>query len=301
MKKKIAFVFPGQGSQRPFMGQSFYGKYLETRMAFQEAEDVLSMNIVKVIFTSNEEALKKVDFCQIAIFVTSLAIFRAMKKEFPDIEPAVCGGLSLGEYTALVAAKKVDYKTLLPIVKKRADFMNNASRRSPQGMSAVIGLAEELIPDHYEIANVNAPGQIVIAGSLDEMDAAAAELKELGARRVMPLKVAGAFHTSYMTKARNKLKPFVQACKIKENNIDFVMNVSGELAKNVEDLKEGLVEQVHRKTRWHDCMRTMDKMEVDYISCGPRQLSSLYKKMNTVNSFITIDEIQDLEGLYEKV
>ncbi|MCH9621051.1 MAG: Malonyl CoA-acyl carrier protein transacylase [Chlamydiia bacterium] len=298
---KRAFVFPGQGAQKPFMGQSFYDKFLESKEVFQEAEDLLSMNVSSKVFSSDEDALKQTDFCQIALFVTSIAILRAIEKQFPDLMPYVCGGLSLGEYGALVASQKIEFQTLLPIVKKRGEFMQKASSKVPQGMCAVLGLEEKDIPKKYQVANLNSPGQVVIAGSLDEMQKAAIELKEKGARRVLPLKVSGAFHSSFMTEARNELKPYINECLIKDSETLLVMNVSGKIENDTTIIKQNLIEQVHKKTRWLDCMNTMNELDVHYIEIGPKQLSSLNKKMNTVNSFVTVENIEDLEMLYETV
>lgn len=300
MKQK-AFIFPGQGAQKPFMGHSFYQNFLEAREIYQKAEDILSMNITKKIFSSDEEYLKQTKFCQIALFITSIAILTVMKKQIPEILPKVTGGLSLGEYTALVAAEKVAFEDFLPLVQKRALFMQEAAMQCKQGMLAVIGLEENDIPKKYQIANLNCPGQIILAGSEKEMSTAAIELKDIGARRVIPLKVSGAFHSSYMQSAKDKLLPYIQHCNLISSDVLFVMNVSADIEVDVQKIKDNLVKQTCHKTRWLDCIRKMETLDVDYIEIGPMQLTPMNKKIRIKNSSITMEKVEDLEGLYEKV
>lgn len=297
---KKAFIFPGQGAQKPFMGKSFYDNFLASKEVFQKAEDLLSMSITSKIFSSEEEALKRTDFCQIALFVTSVAILHAVQKEL-NIEPFVTAGLSLGEYGALYAAKKVSFEDILPLIKERGLLMHEATMRERQGMCVVFGMKEKEIPSHYQIANCNSPGQIVIGGTLEEMERAKVELKNLGAKRVLPLNVAGAFHTTYMEGAKQKLAHFAGSCKIVSSDILFVMNMSGEVITEPDEIRDNLVNGVSKRTRWLDCMLTMETMDVDYIEIGPSQLCPIAKKMNIQNSAICIEDIKDLEGLYETI
>jgi len=157
--KKKAFVFPGQGAQKPFMGKSFYETFLESKEIFQKAEDLLSMHITSKIFSSDEEALKRTDFCQVALFVTSCAMLRAIETCAKDIDLKITAGLSLGEYSALVAARKTTFEDLLPVVKRRGELMHKASCVIAQGMSAVMGLDPSQIKGKYQIANLNCPGK----------------------------------------------------------------------------------------------------------------------------------------------
>lgn len=297
---KKAFIFPGQGAQKPFMGKSFYDKYLPSKEVFQSAEDLLSMSIISKIFSSDEEALKRTDFCQIALFVTSVAILHAVEKEL-EITPFVTAGLSLGEYGALYAAKKVSFDHILPLIKERGLLMHQATMKEKQGMCAVFGLEEKQIPAHYQIANCNSPGQLVIGGTLEEMERAKVELKNLGAKRVLSLNVAGAFHTNYMEEAKQKLSYFARSCKIVSSDILFVMNMNGAVVSDPDEIRDNLVCGVSKQTRWLDCMLTMETMDVDYIEIGPSQLCPIAKKMNIQNSVICIEDVKDLEGLYETI
>jgi [acyl-carrier-protein] S-malonyltransferase len=300
MKKK-AFIFPGQGAQKPFMGKSFYDAFIETKEVYQEAEDLLNMNITSKIFSSDESFLQQTDFCQVALFVTSVAILKALEKQAEGISPAVTAGLSLGEYAALVSSKKAAFREILPIIHKRGAFMHRASLISPQGMVAVIGLGESEIPKKYQIANVNSPGQVVIAGSLNEMEAAKVELKELGAKRVIPLKVSGAFHSSYMDSAKEALSPFILSSEIRSSAIGFIMNVTGKITNTPSLIKSNLIKQVSSATRWLDCVLEMEKYNVDYIEIGPAQLCPINRKINRESSSVNIEEVKDIEKLYETI
>lgn len=300
MKNK-AFIFPGQGAQKPFMGKTFFDGFLEAREVYQEAEDLLSMNISSKIFSSDELALKDTAFCQVALFVTSMAILKTLESQAKEIVPFISAGLSLGEYSALVASKKVKYQDLLPIIKQRGILMQKASNASPQGMCAVIGLQESEIPKKYQIANLNSPGQIVIAGSITEMNDAKEVLKIKGARKVIPLKVSGAFHTSYMETAKKHLSPFIKGCTMTPSFIHLVMNVTGKITDDMDLIKANLIEQMTKTTRWADCITEMEKLDVDYIELGPAQLSAMNKRNNTNGTSLNIEEVKDIEGLYEKI
>ena len=300
MKQK-AFIFPGQGSQKPFMGKTFFDSFLEAKEVFEKAEEILSMHIASKIFSSDEDFLSQTKFCQIALFVTSNAILQTIYKQMPEISAKVTAGLSLGEYCALVASKKATFEELLPVIRKRALFMDEASKKHMGGMAAVIGLEEEEIAKTYQVANVNYPGQVVIAGTIQEMAFAITDLKQKGAKKVIPIKVSGAFHSTYMNSAKEKLIPYIENCNIKESDIALIMNVSGKLAEDVEEIKQNLISQVTSKTRWLDCMLEMEKFNVDFIEIGPSQLTAMTKKIKISNSCINIETVKDLEGLYEKI
>lgn len=300
MKKK-AFIFPGQGAQKPYMGKSFYDAFLEAREIYQEAEDLLSMHITTKIFSSNEDFLQQTDFCQIALFITSIAILKVLEKEAKDMTPVVTAGLSLGEYAALVASKKGTFNEVLLLVHKRGSLMHKASLLCPQGMNAVIGLDACKIPKKFQIANRNCPGQVVIAGSLEQMNASKLELKDLGAKRVIPLKVSGAFHSSFMDSAKEALTPFICASRFAPTEIDLIMNVTGKKANTADEIKDNLIRQVSTTTRWWDSVLEMEKYNVDYIEIGPSQLCAINRKINRESISTCIEEVKDIEKLYETI
>lgn len=298
MKKK-ACIFPGQGVQKPFMGKSFYEKYQIAKEVYQEAEDILSMNITSKLFSSDDTFLLRTDFSQVALFVTFIAIWKTMDHEGLDL--AVSAGLSLGEYAALIASKKATFQEILPIIQKRGMWMQKASTSCSQAMIAVLGLPVEKIPSKYQIANINCGNQVVLAGSKEEMEQARVELKKIGAKRVVPLKVLGAFHSSYMQSAKLLLKPMIEKCHFIPSNIDLVMNVTGDVAKTDGEIKQNLIEQVTGTTRWHDCVLKMEEYDVEYIEIGPSQLLGMNKKIGVKHSTICIEEVKDLEKLYETI
>ncbi|MCH9811616.1 ACP S-malonyltransferase [bacterium] len=297
--KKYAAIFPGQGSQKPLMGKSFYDTYLVSKEAYQEAEEILSMNITRELFSSNGAMLERTDFCQVALFVTLVAIWKALDVE--GLPLAVSAGLSLGEYAALVAAKKVTFQEALPLIKKRGEWMQKAAESSSQGMIAVLGMDAREIPKKYQIANLNCPGQVVLAGSKEEMQQAKVELKQKGAKRVLSLKVFGAFHSSYMQPVKNQLSPLIEHLPLLDSSIDLVMNVTGKKAASNEEIQHNLKEQVTGTTLWHASVLTMEEYGVDYIEIGPTKLAGMNKKIGTKRSTISIEEVKDLEQIYEKV
>ena len=300
MKKK-AYIFPGQGAQKPFMGESFYNEFLESREIFQEAEHILSMNIRSKIFCSDEQYLTRTDFCQIALFVNSMAILKAVEKAIPDLIPVIAGGLSLGEYSALVSAKKCKFSDLLTVVRKRGELMQMCSKLCPQGMAAVIGLSEDKVPKKYEIANINSPNQIVISGAIEDINDAKIELKDLGAKAVIPLKVSGAFHSSYMDKAKQGLIPYVNGCDFTKSNISLVMNVVGQEVNDPDKIRRCIIEQVSQKTMWLKCVEKMESYDVEYIEFGSSQLTLMNKKTGVKNTSLSVEKVEDLENLYEKI
>ena len=301
MVKKKAFIFPGQGAQKPFMGKSFYDTYVEAKEIYQLSEEVLKMHIAKKIFSSDEESLKRTDFCQIALFVTSIAILKVLESQNPEIKPSVTSGLSLGEYASLVASKKGTFEDLLKVISLRGRYMDEATMDIAQAMVAVIGLKEEAIPKKYQIANINTPGQIVLGGSKMDLKDVESDLKAIGAKRVIPLNVSGAFHTSYMEKAKEKLAPAIWMCPLIDSNIVCIMNLTGKGETKVDSIKQHLIDQMTQRTRWLDCVYTMEGLNVDYIEIGPAQLSTMNKKMGLKGETFCIQEVKDMENLFETV
>jgi len=289
MSKKNAFIFPGQGAQYPGMGKDFYDHFSVAKETFEEAEDILSCNLKKLIFEGPADELTLTKNSQVGIYVVSMAILRSILSQFPLLTPSVCAGLSLGEYTALTASGKISFKDCLPLVKARATFMHEACETSPGTMNVVLGLDEDKIeaclktlkPQEAWIANLNCPGQVVIAGTKAGMEAAAVALKEAGAKRVLPLEVSGAFHSSLMQEAQNRLAPQIQQTPIVETPIDIVMNVPGDYVKNSQDIRSCMTAQVTKCVRWEKGIRAMTKEGIDTffeIGCG-KTLSGMNKRI----------------------
>lgn len=296
---KQALLFPGQGAQFVGMGQEFYESYPLAREVFEEADEHLKFSLSRLILKGPEEKLQEARYCQPALFVVSMAILRVIEKQFPEFAIHFCGGLSLGEYSALVASKKASFSDTLRVVAKRGELMHKATLKENTAMVAVLGLSESTVAGAgYYIANVNSPGQVVVAGSISEMERAKTELKELGAKRVISLKVAGAYHTPYMDEARDCLKPFIEELAIMSSGISLVMNVVGEFVSDPVKIKENLIAQVSAPTRWLNCMQTLMHEKPDrYIEIGPSLLTGMCRKFGVGDIAVNIEKLRDLEKL----
>lgn len=301
--EKRAFIFPGQGAQVSGMGKDFFDAFEAAREVFQEADEALSLNLSKLIFSGSQEELTLTLNAQPAIFVVSAAILKVMEKQFPNLVPAMCGGLSLGEYSALYASKRISFADCVRIVRKRGELMQEAALKRKGGMTAVLGLEEEVVKKAgYWIANVNCPGQVVIAGPIEEMEKAQTDLKERGARRVIPLEVSGAFHSKLMNSAQTSLRPYLEEVALHESAIELVMNVCGDFVSDLDLMREYLIQQVVMPTRWLDCMHKMIERAPDiFIEVGPSQLTAMNKKITNEISSVKVERVEDLEGLYDKV
>jgi [acyl-carrier-protein] S-malonyltransferase len=299
---KIAFIFPGQGAQYVGMGKDFFDSFRIAKETFQEADELLGFHLSKIIFEGPEELLTQTKNSQLAIFVTSIAILRTIQQQLPDLKPAICAGLSLGEYTALCASGRLSFAETLRLVQERGRLMNEACLKVPGTMAAVLGLdalgTESALKGLRGVwlANYNAPGQTVISGTKEGVEQAGLVLKEKGAKRVIPLTVHGAFHSGLMLTAQEGLAPFVESAQILASSIEFVMNVPGGFVKSAEEIKRNLVCQVTQSVRWEQGIEAMKAAGVEFfleIGCG-KTLTGLNKKMGIL-SMSSVDKVTDLE------
>lgn len=308
MSKNIAFLFPGQGAQYVGMGKDFFENFSISKALFEEANDILHFDLSKVIFEGPENLLKQTVNSQVAIFVTSISSLKVLKHEFPSLVPQVCAGLSLGEYTALVAAGKISFEEALILVQKRAQLMNNSCVKTPGTMAAIMGLDSNIIdetiaklnPPHLVwTANYNTFDQTVISGSIEGVDTASKVLQEIGAKKVIPLKVHGAFHSGLMMDSQLLLKPEIESASFTGSDIDIVMNVSGNFVKSAEEIKKFLIMQVTSSVRWRQSIETIDKSGIDlYIEIGPcRSLTMMNLKNKVKGNSLNLDKISDLEKI----
>jgi [acyl-carrier-protein] S-malonyltransferase len=303
--KKIAYLFPGQGAQYPGMGKDFAEHFEIARQTFQEADDLLQMHLSDIIFNGPEDVLVQTQYSQLAIFIDSMAILRVIAEQLPHLAPYVCSGLSLGEYSALCASNKLSFKDTLPLVRVRADAMNEACTKIPGTMAAVLGLnAEDVEKALFGevgvwVANYNCPGQIVISGTKEGVEKGAAILKEKGAKRVIPLSVSGAFHSHLMQMAQDKFSPYVMASPIQETPIGLVMNAPGLFVHRSSDIQKYLISQVTHSVRWEMGIRAIDAEGVDLyieIGCG-KTLAGLNRKIGVQGQTISVDRLSDLDLL----
>jgi [acyl-carrier-protein] S-malonyltransferase len=307
MAKKYAFLFPGQGAQVVGMGKDFYQHYPQARELFQYADDLLKRPLSKIIFEGPIEELTETRNSQVAIYVTSLAILKVLQGQFPRIKPSLCAGLSLGEYTALTASERISFEKGLPLVQFRGEAMNAACRATQGTMAALFGLtAEEVeslvkqlnLPQDLWVANFNCPGQTVISGTLKGIEMGIAAAKEKGVKRVIPLKVHGAFHSGLMHLAEKELAKEIQAVEISKSPIALVMNVTGGFVEAVEEIRHNLIKQVTSSVRWEQSVMAMQP-SVDCfieIGCG-KTLAGMNKQMGVAAPTITINSIEDLEKI----
>lgn len=306
--KKVAFIFPGQGAQYPGMGKDFAEAYPEARYLFEEADDILHRNLSKIIWNGPESSLIETKNSQAAIYVTSMAILKVLDTLFPKIKPYVTAGLSLGEYSALTAARKLPFAKCLQLVEKRGAYMNEACEQSKGGMAVIMGLSPEAVeafieelnlPKDLWVANFNCPGQVVISGTVRGIELGSARAKERGAKRTILLQVHGAFHSGLMHVAEEKLKEEILKTPFQESNVEIVMNFSGDFVRSEAELRRQLIKQVTSPVRWEGGIRAMTKEGVDLfleVGCG-KTLAGMNKRIGVTAPTLTIENVADLEAL----
>jgi [acyl-carrier-protein] S-malonyltransferase len=305
---KMAFLFPGQGSQTVGMGKSISDSYVESKNIFEKADQTLHTPLSKLIFEGPQEELTLTTNAQPSLMTTSIAILESLKQY--HITPDFVAGHSLGEYTALVAAGAFSFEEGVYAVRKRGEFMEEAVPSGEGTMAAVLGMdrnsltavTEEVTNEGnpVQLANLNCPGQIVISGSRKGVELASIKAKEAGAKRVLPLDVSGPFHSSLMKPAAQKLADVLDKMTINDAGIPVIANVSADGMTDSEEIKQKLIEQLYSPVLWEDSVNKMIELGVDtFIEIGPgKVLSGLVKKINrSVKTF----SISDQESLLATV
>lgn len=309
--KRVAFLFPGQGAQYSGMAQDFVNNFSAARLTFEEADDLLKRPLSDIILNGPEEFLTQTKNSQTGIYITSIALMRVVK-ELYEINPFVCAGLSLGEYTALTAGEWITFREGLPLVQYRGQYMNEACEATMGTMTVIMGLdVEEVealvqkinLPNDLWIANYNCPGQIVLSGTLKGIEAASAAAKAAGAKRVLPLQVHGAFHSGLMELAQKKLAPHIESAPLVQGSSKMVMNVPGGFVSGIDHVRRNLIEQVTHSVRWEQGILSMEEEGVDlYIEFGPgKTLSGMNKRIGVKAPTLSIDKVDDLEQIAELI
>ena len=307
MDQKIAYIFPGQGAQYVGMGKDFYEFNKEVKAVFNRADDVLGKGFTSLIFEGPMDKLTQTQYSQPAIYVVSFAIFTALQHRYPQVKPYVCAGLSLGEYTALAASGKIPFEEGLELVAKRGELMQNACEIAPGSMRVVLGMqeadiAKALFSMEKEvcIANLNCPGQVVIAGTKEGLDKAAEALKAAGAKRVLPLEVSGAFHSFLMQSARDGLTPYLQKAHLQESNVKFVMNTPGDFVSEISQIRSNLMAQVTEPVYWQKGIEAMVGSGVThFLEMGPgKTLQGMNKRIGVSLPTYSIEKLEELEKLH---
>ncbi len=306
---KIAFLFPGQGSQTVGMGKSISDSYEESKAIFEKADLTLHTPLSKLIFEGPQEELTLTTNAQPSLMTTSIAILESLKQY--QITPDYVAGHSLGEYTALVAAGAFSFEEGVYAVRKRGEFMEEAVPSGEGTMAAVLGMdrnsltavTEEVTNEGnpVQLANLNCPGQIVISGSRKGVELASIGAKEAGAKRVLPLDVSGPFHSSLMKPAAQKLADVLDKMTIKDAEIPVIANVTANGMTGSEEIKQKLIEQLYSPVLWEDSVNKMIELGVDtFIEIGPgKVLSGLVKKINRSAKTYSISDKESLLATVE--
>mgnify|MGYP000251411982 CR=1 FL=1 len=298
---KIVFMFPGQGAQYVGMGKDFYDSFACSKEIFDKANEVLDIDVKKLCFEENED-INITEYTQAAMVTASVAILK--KIEEMGLKPDLTAGLSLGEYCALVASDVMSFEDAVKVVRQRGILMQDTVPAGEGAMSAVLGMKKEAIeavlPDVegiVTIANYNCPGQIVISGESKAVAEAGEALKEAGAKRVLPLKVSGPFHSPLLKEAGNKLQHVLDSISFMPLQIPYVTNVTANYVEDIQETKALLSTQVSSSVRWQQSVETMIENGVHtFIEIGPgKTLAGFLKKINKEVKVYNIQTWEDME------
>ncbi len=301
---KTAFIFPGQGAQYVGMGKDFYEQYPIAKEVFELASKATGIDVAKLCFEENED-INITEYTQLAMLTTEAAILKAAEQK--GLKADCAAGLSLGEYGALAASEVMELADLFALIRKRGIYMQEAY---PVGgaMTAVLGMDAGIIEKVCEetdgivsIANYNCPGQIVITGEQNAVEKAMEGLKAAGARKCIPLKVSGPFHSALLSQAGEKLAAELENVTVKDPVIPYACNVEATMVTKADRVKELLAKQVCASVRWQQCIETMRAEGVDtFIEIGPgKTLTGFNRKIDKEIKTYNIETVEDLEKVLE--
>lgn len=305
MVPDVAYIFPGQGSQRVGMGLDLFNEFSSARKVFERADEVLGFALSRLCFEGPAEELKQTINAQPAVMVVSLACLEAAKdavgEAFPL--PSRVGGHSLGEYTALVAGGALSLDDGIRLVRERGRLMQEVGERRPGGMTAVLGMESEALEGvcreaGVEIANINCPGQVVISGARDDLERAAQLGQQRGGRRFLPLEVSGAFHSRWMSPARKELEHAIDSCRIDRLKVPLVANVTCSDIESEDEVREELLAQLSGCVRWQKAIERMLASGVSlFVEIGPGQvLTGLVKRTAKGARTLSIGSAADIRN-----
>lgn len=272
-----AYIFPGQGAQFSGMGKALYESNAEIAKLFNEADEILGFKISEIMFSGTDEELKQTKVTQPAIFIHSVAAYLSL----PNAVPQMVAGHSLGEFSALVANKALNFADALRLVDVRAKAMQKACEANPSTMAAVLGLADNVVEEICQkvmdeteetvvAANYNCPGQLVISGSIAGVEYACGKLKEAGAKRALVLPVGGAFHSPLMMPARNELAAAIEATNFGTPVCPVYQNVTASPVVDAAEIKHNLIAQLTGAVKWTQCVEAMVRDgATEFTECGP--------------------------------
>jgi [acyl-carrier-protein] S-malonyltransferase len=304
MGKKAVLLFAGQGAQAVGMGRDLAEKYDVARDLFAKADEQLGFSLTETMFNGPSAELTRTSICQPALYVHGLACLELLKQQVPDLEIAGVAGLSLGEFTAHAAADTFDFSTGLELVAQRGSFMEEATNATEGSMAAMIGGDDEKVKELAEacgidVANYNAPGQIVVSGSKEGVAKALHLASDFGIRIFKELDVAGAYHSRLMMTAQEKLAGVLALTKLNTPSLPVTSNVEGQLVSESHDIKRTLEAQVSGSVRWTDCVQHFIRAgETQFIELGPgRVLAGLMRRIDRSVKTYSFADVEGLESV----
>lgn len=303
---KIAFLFPGQGAQKPGMGMDFYKEFDTAKEIYEKAGAWLGMDMKELCFEENDR-LNLTQYTQAAMVTTSMAMAKVIEEH--GLHADMAAGLSLGEYCAIAVAGAMSIQDAIVTVRKRGILMEQAVPPGQGGMAAVLGMDAETIEavvDPIEgvgVANYNCPGQIVITGMKESLNIAVDKLKEAGAKRVVELNVSGPFHSMMLEEAGAKLAAELEHVNLKDINIPYVTNVTAEIVTDTGNIKELLARQIYSPVRWQQSVERMIAEGVDtFVEIGPgKTLAGFMRKIDKNVTMYNIETVSDMKEVLDKL
>jgi [acyl-carrier-protein] S-malonyltransferase len=298
----VGYLFAGQGSQYVGMGKDLYDNFPAAKTVFDNADKVLGFSISKLCFEGPLEELTKTNNAQPAIVTMSIAALEAFRSNNVTVSnPDFVAGLSLGEYSALVAAKAISFEDAVYLVRRRGEFMEEEARNNPGKMLSIIGLdlikvKEVCAEANVQIANLNCPGQVVVSGAPQEISRAQALAKEKGAKLAVILEVSGAFHSSFMQGATLRLARELDNIKINSPQVPVICNVTAKPANSAQEIRDNLIKQVACSVLWEDSMNfILSKGVNNFIEFGPgKVLKGLMRRINAGAQVANIEKKEDV-------
>ena len=304
----VGLLFPGQGAQAVGMGREFYEKSEKAQALFKKADHILGFPLSKIIFEGPEEELTKTSNSQPAIYVTSLAALEVLKEKIPSLKISSACGLSLGEFSSLAALGVFSFEEGLKLVWARGRFMDEAGAKRKGGMVSIVGLSLDICQQiakesAVEVANINSPEQIVLSGEAQFIERAAKLAEEKGAKRALVLKVSGAFHSSLMDEAADRLKALLTPIPFKVPQGLFLSNVTGDFEQNLEKIKENLGRQVTQSVQW---VKTIERLasqnEKYFVELAPgKVLKGLARRIQKEVQVDNLETVSDLDKIAESI